>query len=129
MSPNFAKFRPEQVLVEAQARSEETVSSIRAKYQTQKSRLQQQIVELEVEVATLQADKEKLARDCKSAEAEVDKLAREGPGGNLGRLHREIDALTQTCKDMSSQRDQALHGARASELAVRRHHAAGRRAR
>jgi len=40
--------RLQQVLVEAQARSEETVSSIRAKYQTQKARLQQQIVELEV---------------------------------------------------------------------------------
>ena len=112
--------RLQQVLVEAQARSEETVCSIRAKYQAQKSRLQQQIVELEVEVATLQADKERLVRDCKSAEAEVDKLAREGPGGNLGRLHREIDTLTQTCKDLSSQRDQALHGAKASELAVRR---------
>jgi len=112
--------RLQQVLVEAQARSEETVSSIRAKYQTQKARLQQNILELEVEVSTLQADKERLVRDCKSAEAEVHTLAREGPGGNLGRLHREIDTLTQTCKDLSTQRDQALHGARASELAVRR---------
>ena len=112
--------RLQQVLVEAQARSEETVSSIRAKYQAQKARLHQQIAELEVEVAALQSDKERLVRECRSAEAEVDKLAREGPGGNLGRLQREIDTLSQNCKDMAVERDQAVHGAKASELAVRR---------
>ena len=112
--------RLQQVLVEAQARSEETVASIRSKYQAQKSRLQQQIVDLELEVSTLQNDKERLKRECKSAEEEADKLAKEGPGGNLGRLQREIDALTQQCKDISVERDQAVHGAKASELAVRR---------
>ena len=86
----------------------------------QKGRLQQQVLDLELEVATLQADKERLVREKLSAEAEVEKLAREGPGGNLGRLQQEIDSLSYTCKDLAAQRDQALHGAKASELAVRR---------
>jgi hypothetical protein len=58
------------------------------------------------------SDKERLVRECKSAESEVDKLAKEGPGGNLGRLHREIDTLSQNCKTLAVERDQALHGAK-----------------
>ena len=34
----------------------------------------------QVEVASLQSEKERLVRDCRSAESEVEKLAREGPG-------------------------------------------------
>lgn len=39
---------------------------------------------LQAEVAALECDKERMARDKASAEAEAEKMAREGPGGTSG---------------------------------------------
>ena len=110
----------QEVLVEAQQRSEETVSSIRSKYRSQKANLQQQIRELDAKVAELQNENERLLRERMSAEAEIDKLLQNGPGGCISRMQKEIEELHRQCKDLALQRDDANHGMKAIELSARR---------
>eukprot|EP00960_Hanusia_phi_P023430 691858-Hanusia_phi.AAC.1 len=110
----------QEVLVEAQQRSEETVSSIRSKYRSQKSNLQQQIRELDAKVAELQTENERLSRERMSAEAEIEKLLQNGPGGCISRMQKEIEDLQRQCKDLALQRDDANHSMKAIELSSRR---------
>lgn len=112
-----------EVLVEAQARSEETVASVRGKYRQQKTALEQQITSLQDQVACLEADKERLVRDRQSAESEAEKMARDGPGGNVGRLSREVEELSLKLKQATTERDNANHGHKAMELSARRQQA------
>ena len=112
-----------QVLVEAQARSEETVMSIRQKYKGQKAQLQEQVTQLEIRQSELRTENDRVMRDNASLQAEMEKLLRDGPGGNVGRLQREIDDLNRRWREASAERDTAVHSAKATELSSRRQQA------
>lgn len=112
-----------QVLVESQARSEETVMSIRQKYKGQKAHLQEQVTQLEIRMSEMRTENDRVARDNVSLLSEMEKLSRDGPGGHVGRLQREIDDLNRRWREASAERDQAVHGAKATELSSRRQQA------
>ncbi|KAJ1476407.1 hypothetical protein T484DRAFT_1750618 [Baffinella frigidus] len=73
------------------------------------------------------ADEYQLSSDQAQAlekqESEAEKMARDGPGGNVGRLSREVEELSLKLKQATTERDNANHGHKAMELSARRQQA------